>query len=204
MSSLETMLAEIQAENGFGVLLLAQMDGVPDTVQLMIATTEFDESVNGLRDKSRYLVRAIGVQEQRVSVGIFKSALVKAEADHPLLYEYNTPPAALFFRGETQNPDALLLKVFQAYSQVFGPWRQVPTYLNTGKPLMDVFTGGGDLVGEMPQPLADTLVKVFESEQLETKVMAGQRAAEMPAQKVLLLDDSYVVAADFSVEALGT
>ena len=202
-NKIEQMLAEIGGENGYGVFLLAQMDAVPDTLQFIIATTEYDASVDGLRDKHRYLVRAVGVQEHRISVGIFKSATVYENADHPLLYEYNTQPMALFFRGEVKNADALVLNLIQAYSGVFRDWHHVPDYLNTAKPLYDLFTGGGDLVGEMPAPLADALDKVLVAQGVETKQIAGERNEEQPSMKALLLDESYVVALDFTADLLG-
>ena len=203
MTTIDQLLEEINTPQGYGVFLMVQMDAVPDTLQLMIATTEFDEEANGLRDKARYLVRAIGVQEHRVSVGIFKNARHKTGEDHPLLYQYNSPPVGMFYRGELKKPDTLILNLFQTYSSVFADWRQVPDYLNTNKPLLEVFTSGGDLVGQMPKPLADALVPVFESLNLETKIIAGEKPGEMPPQQVLLLDDSFIVAMDFSIEKLG-
>jgi hypothetical protein len=203
MTLLNQLLDEINAPQGYGVFLMIQMDAVPDTLQLMIATTEFDEEANGLRDKARYLVRAIGVQEHRISVGIFSGAQHKADEDHPLLYQYNSQPVGLFYRGQLQDPNALLLSLIQTYSSVFGDWRHVPDYLNTSKPLMEVFTSSGDLVGQMPEPLAKALAPVFEKQQAETKIIPGEKPKEAPPQKLLLLDDSYIVAMDFSVEKLG-
>jgi hypothetical protein len=200
---LDQLLHEINAEDGYGVLLMTQMDGVPDTIQMMIATTEYDAASEGLRDKNRYLLRAVGVQEHRVSVGIFKSGAVFADEAHPLLYQYNSLPVGLFYRGPVEAPTALILSILQAHSSVFGSWRQAPAYLNKAKPLLEVFSGGGDLVGEMPQPLATALAPIFAERGLETKVITGEREGKNPPQKVLLLDDSYVVAMDFSVDQMG-
>lgn len=197
------LLDEINTADGYGVLLLAQMDGVPDTLQFIVATTALDESGAGLRDKNRYIVRALGVQEHRVSVGLFKAARTFDGEDHPLLLQYNSTPTGLFFRGQPQNVEALILNIFQTYSQVFGDWRHVPDYLNLSKPLLDLFGGGGDLVGEMPAPLASALDPAFVAQGLETKHITGEKPKEQPPQKLLLLDDSYVVAMDFSVDLLG-
>lgn len=204
MTKLAQMLDEINAPDGYGVLLLAQMDSVPDTVQLMIATTAYDAEVDGLRDKSRYLVRAVGVQEHQLSVGIFQGVQHLEGEAHPLLYQYNSQPTGLFFRGgPPANPDGLLLRTLQIYTEVFGAWRHMPAYLNVSKPLMDVFSAEGDLVGEMPRPLAEALTKAFADQQLETKIIDGQKDPEQPPMKVLLLDHSYIVAMDFSVDELG-
>jgi hypothetical protein len=201
MPKRDQLIAEVNRENGYGVFLMAQMDSVPDTLQFIIATTEYDEAADGLRDKSRYVIRAIGVREHRVSVGMFGT--IAFPEDHPLLYETNTAPVGVFFRGQPQNASELVLDIFQAYASTFGPWRQIPSYLNTNQPLMDLVNSGGALLGEMPRPLADRMDKVLQHHQLETKLIEGERPADQPAMKVLLLDDSYVVAMDFTVEQLG-
>lgn len=182
---------------------MAQMDAVPDTLQLIIATTYFDESANGLRDKARYIVRAIGVQEHRISVGMFRKIAVYQAEEHPLLYEYNSLPTGLFFKGTPPDVHGLMVDVFQAYSTTFGLWRHLPQYLNIQKPLHDLFAGGGDLVGQMPKPLADRLDKVLVHHGLETKVLVGEKHKEAPNMKTLLFDESYIVAIDFSVDELG-
>lgn len=199
MTKREQMLHELAGENDYGVLLMVQMDSVPDTIQCVVATTTHDEAAGGLRDKHRYVVRAIGVQEHNVAVGMFKSARVLD--DHPLLHQYNTPPVGLFFRGTPDDANELVLDIFQGYASTFGPWRQIPTYLNLTRPLIEMVQGGGDLIGQMPRPLADTLAKAFEHHGCETKITEDKR--EGPDYKVLLLDDSYIVAMDFAVDLLG-
>lgn len=200
---IQQLLDEVNAEEGYGVFLMAQMDSTPDTLQFIIATTEFDETVNGLRDKHRYIVRCIGVQEHHISLGIFKHMSIKQKEEHPLLYQYNAPPVGLFFRGTPTDTNELVLDIFQGYASTFGQWRQIPEYMNVSKPLVDIFSGGGDLVGEMPKPLADRLDKVIKHHQLETKMIEGERHKEMPYMKALLMDESYIVAIDFSVDELG-
>lgn len=197
----QQLLDEINAENGYGVLLLSQLDSVPDTLQFIVATTIYDEQADGLRDKTRYIVRALGVQEHRVSMGMFKSISITRE--HPLIYEDNTNPVGLFFRGTPDNANELILDIFQAYASTFGPWRQIPRYLNMSKPLVNLVSGGGDLLGEMPKPLAERMEKVLQHHKLETKLMEGKHPDGTPKVKALLMDESYVVALDFSVDELG-
>lgn len=199
----QQFLDEINAEHGYGVMLMTQMDAVPDTLQFVIATTEFDPEVDGLRDKNRYLLRAIGIQEHRISLGMFRSAKQADKENHPLLMQYNSQPVALFFRGTPRNVDALILNVFQTYSSVFWDWHHVPEFLNINKPLFDLFGDGGDLVGEMPRPLANALIPVLEAQGVETKVIEGERHKEQPEMKLLLLDESYIIAMNFTVDKLG-
>jgi len=202
-NQIDRLISEINAENGYGVCLMVQMDAVPDTLQFIIASTYFDESVGGLRDKSRYILRAVGVQEHRLSVGMFRKIAVHQAEGHPLLYEYNSLPTGLFFKGTPADVNGLMIDVFQTYSSTFGLWRHLPQYLNVQKPMFNLFTGGGDLVGQMPKPLADKMEKVLIHHGLEAKVLVGEKHKEAPNMKALLLDDSYVVAIDFSVDELG-
>lgn len=207
MPKREQLLKELESEQAYGVFVMLQMDSVPETLQLVIATTEYDDKAGGLRDKSRYLIRAIGVQEHKVTVGIFGS--LQFADDHPLLYQYNATPVGLFFRGQAADPNALLVDMLQAYATTFGLWRQIPQYLNNSKPLFNLLSSNGDLLGEMPKPLADELVKALEKHQLETKIIEGNSPLDSDEHgrtqlmKTLIIDDSYFVALDFVVEMLG-
>jgi hypothetical protein len=206
MPKRQQMLDEINQENGYGVFLMAQMDGVPDTVQMVITTAQYDPDIDGLREKGHYVVRALGVREHQVSVGMFKAINFNQGEEHPLLYGYNTKPVGVFFRGQPENPQELVLDIFQGYVSTFGQWRHIPEFLNVSKPLLDVVGGGGDLLGEMPTPLATQMDKVLQHHKLETKLIEArlEEGAEVPPpMKLLLLDNSYLVAMDFSVEELG-
>lgn len=200
MPKTEQLIEEISRENGYGVLLMAQMDSVPETLQFVIATTEYDDEAQGLRDNSRYIVRAVGVQEHRVSMGIFGH--IRFPESHPLLYQYNEQPVGLFFRGSPDQPQELLLDLIQAYSGVMQEWRHIPTYLNMQQPLADLVRSGGGLLGEMPASLADGLERALQHHGLETHRVAGEKS-DGPAMKLMLLDDSYVLAMDFTIEELG-
>jgi hypothetical protein len=207
MPKRERLLQELTGDNAVGVLLMVQMDGVPETLQLVVVTMEYDETAGGLRDKGRYVIRALGVQEHRVSVGIFQTLRLMDE--HPLLYQYNTTPTGVFYRGQTKDVNALLVDLLQAYATTFGPWRQIPDYLNTTQPLFNLLSSGGDLLGEMPAPLANQIVKVLDQHELEHKVIEGPSPEESDEHgrsqlmKALIVDESFVVAMDFTVEELG-
>jgi hypothetical protein len=199
-------LRELEGDDRFGVLLLAQLDAVPETLQLIVTTTQLDPATGGLRDVGQYIIRAIGVAEHRLTLGLLTS--VETRTDHPLLYQYNSPPVGLFFRGEPDDGNALLADVLQAYASTFGPWRQPPTYLNVARPLHNLLTSGGDLIGQMPRPLAENLSKTLEAHGLETRSMEEPLQAEdehgrSRLRTVMLLDESYIVAFDFTVEMLG-
>lgn len=206
MPKKQQLLEEVGGETGYGILLMTQMDGVPDTLQLVVTTAEYDAEVDGLREKKHYVVRALGVREHRVSVGVFKTLEIHEGDSHPLLYTYNTPSLGVFFRGQPQHPEELVLDIFQGYASTFGPWRHIPQFINTNMPLLDLVKSGGHMLGEMPQPLAQRMEKVLQHHALETKLIEAQHEDDHkppPPAKVLLIDEGYVVAFDFSVDELG-
>lgn len=209
MPKREQLLNDLQGDKDFGVLLAVQMDGVPETIQLVVLTGVLDEAAGGLREKNKYVIRALGVNEHRVSVGMFGNLRLQ-EDDHPLLFQYNAPPVAVFFRGEMDgvNMAELVLDISQAHASTFGQWRDLAAYINTNQPLVDLLESGGGLLGQMPKPLAERMGKVFEHHNVEHKLMEGELSetdehGRSRKRKLLLLDDSYVVAFDFSVEELG-
>jgi hypothetical protein len=201
----EQLLREMSAEESLGIVLMAQLDAVPETLQVVIVTTEPDPTTGNLRDLNRYLIRAIGVAEHRLTLGLFKS--LRITEDHPLLYAYNTDAVGLFFRGETPNADSLVLDVLQGYASVFGQWRSPPTYFNLEAPLHTLLTSGGGLLGEMPRPLADRLSNIMEAHGLETRTFFEEEVPDEHGRerkrRVMLLDDAFIVAFDFTIERLG-
>jgi hypothetical protein len=201
------MLSQLQAEDDYGVLLLVQVGGAPNELQLMIQTAKYDQAAGGLRPRGQYILRALGVREHKVSVGVFGT--LKFEDDHPLLFQYNTTPVAVFFKGAPQDVNELTLDIHQAHASTFGGWRQFPQYMNVGQPLVTLLKSGGGLLGEMPKPLADRLEKVLAHHRLDSKLVEGEATdpedehGRSRLHKVLTIDQSYVVALDFSVDEIG-
>ncbi|KXK50412.1 MAG: hypothetical protein UZ13_02421 [Chloroflexi bacterium OLB13] len=79
--------------------------------------------------------------------------------------------------------------------------------MNTSKPLLSLLQSGGDLLGQMPLSLAQSLAAVLELHGLETHMVSEplkpDEHGRSRQRKVLILDESYVIAFDFSVEYLG-
>jgi hypothetical protein len=202
------------ADNRQAALLIVQVGAMPNELQLITQIAEYDAAAEGLRPIRNYIVRVLGVLEHRVvSLGTTVASVSIAD-DHPLLWEYNTRPTALFFRGNVDHAAAndLTLDILQTHASTFGPWRRFPEYLNVQQPLATLLQSGGGLLGQMPQPLADKLVPVLERHGLETKLQHGTpyvQAHDNPAllqQKlaVLLFGASYFISYAFSFDEMGT
>jgi hypothetical protein len=207
MPKREKLLNQLNTENDLGVLLAVQMGGVPQELHLIVETAKLDEAAGGLRPQGQFVVRALGVFEHQVSLGAFKN--LRFLDDHPLLYQYNTQTMGVFFRGKPQNVHELILDIEQAHVSTFGHWREFIDYLELTQPLVDLLTSGGGLLGRMPKPLAERMAKVFEHHKVEHKLIEGDTDDDEDEHgrsrnaKALLIDNSYFVALDFSVEELG-
>jgi hypothetical protein len=163
--------------------------------------------VEGLRERERYIIRALGVREHRLSLGLF-GRLVFTD-DHPLLYPHNTPRVGVFFRGGVENVSEVVLDISQAHASTFGPWRHLADDVNTAQPLVDLLASGGGLLGEMPKPLAERMGRVFAHHGIEYKLIEDAAFSTVDEHgrsrlaKLLLIDQGYVIALDFSVDQPG-
>lgn len=206
MPKRELLLNELGTENDYGVLLATQMGGVPNELQLIVQTAQYDEKVEGLRVRSQYVIRVLGVREHEIHLGIF-STLAFSDA-HPLLHHHNAPKVSVYFNGTPENVLELILDIQQAHLSTFGPYRHIAGDVNPAMPLMNLFERGSGLLGEMPAPLAERMVKVLKHHKLETSTVEADlpdadehgRSREM---KLLMIDNSYFIALDFSVEQMG-
>lgn len=200
---------DLANKNRQAALLVTQVGGMPQELQIITQVAEYDEAAQGLRPIRTYIIRVLGVLEHRiVNLGTTVDE-IKLESDHPLLYQYTAKPTALFFRGEVANTDSITIDMLQAYASTFGPWRQFPEYMNTDQPLENLLKSGGGLLGQMPEPLAVRLQKVLEHHKLETKITQGtpyvdEHKNPMQEQQlsVLVFGASYFVAYAFSFDVM--
>ncbi|MEZ4669143.1 MAG: hypothetical protein R3E39_14645 [Anaerolineae bacterium] len=203
----EQLLAELQGEKAYGIFLAVQMGGVPQELQLMVQTATFDEQAQGLRPRNQYVVRALGVVEHRLSLGIFGNLFFTEE--HPVLFHYNLPRSVIQFDGQPDDVNELVLDINQAYLSTFGPWRELAKDLNREQPLVNLLQSGKGVLGTMPQPGAERMLRVLahhgvqghlEENRLYEDEDEHGRSRNM---KLLGIDDSYFIALDFTVDELG-
>jgi hypothetical protein len=205
----DRLLDEAQGEHHYGILLAVQVGGVPNELQLMIETAEYDEKAQGLRPKGGYIIRALGVREHRVTLGVF--ATMSFSAEHPLLYHHNKPQVEIRFEGMPANINECVLDISQAYLSTFGPWRQLgerDDELNRDQPLVPLLASGGGLLGAMPQPAAEAMAKVMRHHGLQVTLTPRPMSEQdehgrSRLAQALFIDHTYVIALDFSVDAMG-
>ncbi len=199
-------------ENNVGVLLVTQMGGAPEELQLIIQTATYDEAIKGLRERQAYIVRALGVKEHRVSLGVFNNLFIAAE--HPILHHHNAARHKVNFEGQPDDANALVLDIQATYGAVFGPWRDLAEDLNREKPLFDLLQSGAGTLGIMPEPAAKRVLKVFEHHNMTATLEEVEAERATPDDddkasvfetdlKLLALDDSYFIAYSFVVDHMN-
>ncbi len=201
------LFEELQGENQVGILLMAQMGGVPNELQLFIQTAEYDEAAQGLRERNNYLLRVLSVREHRLSLGLFGSLFIAEQ--HPILLHHNEPKPDVHFEGQPADINELVLDIHQAYASTFGPWRELAADINREKPLVDLLREGSGRLGTMPQTAAERMLRVLAHHNLKGW-LAGESVRENTDEhgrstlwKLLGVGDSYFVALDFAVDRVG-
>lgn len=211
MPKRDNLFEDMNGDDRQAALLVVQVGGMPNELQLILETAQLDDDQEGLRPLHNYIVRILGVTEHRVvNLGTTVEHMALVD-DHPLLYQYNKTPVALFVRGNPTDINAVILDIAQAHSEVFGLWRRFPEYMNIEKPLYTLFEEGGGLLGQMPKPLAEKLVAVMDKHGLETKLIEGENPANKnknPMVKnqniqALFIGASYFISYAFSIEEMG-
>jgi hypothetical protein len=211
MPKRENLFNDMQGDDRQAAMLVVQVGGMPNELQIIVETAQYDEEKEGLRPLHNYIVRILGVTEHRVVNLGTTVEQVRLLDDHPLLYQYNKTPVALFVRGIPTDINALILDIAQAHSEVFGLWRRFPDYMNIEKPLFTLFEEGGGLLGQMPKPLAEKLITVMEKHGIETKFIEGENPADKNKNpmvdnqtiKALFIGSSYFISYAFSFEEMG-
>jgi hypothetical protein len=181
------------------------MGGTPQEVQVILQTAEYHEDKDALHPAGQYIVRAIGVREHRLSVGLF-GAMVLAD-ENPLLFPHNEKIMQVYFKGQTENIDSLLIDINQLYAQTYGrydPFRRMADELNPTMPLATLLNSGSGLLGEMPEPFANTVGQVFERHGLKTNFIESDDHRPPEPFRLLVMDDSYLVAQMFSADPMGS
>ena len=207
MPDRQRLIDELQGPDDVGVLLMAQMGGVPNELQLFIQAAVYDEAAQGLRDKNGYMVRVLGVQEHRMSLGLFGSMFMADE--HPILLHHNDPKLVVHFEGQASDINELVLDIHQAHASTFGPWRELAGDINWDQPLVDLLKSGGGVLGTMPKTAAEHMVRVFEHHGMSAHLEGVSERDDTDEHgrstlwKLLGIGDSYFVALDFTVDVMG-
>jgi hypothetical protein len=195
----QQLTQEMQAEDAVGLLAAAQLGRSVNELSLIVQTTLFDRSVGGLRPQTQYVIQASGLVEHKLTLGLFNR--IGFVADHPLLYHHNLPRVRVFVGSPLADPDRLIQAINDAHTQVYDGWRDLEMDLNRLASIDRVLQAGYGLLGDMPQPFAKTISEVLTQYGVQHTLMEDD-APPVP-MKLLVLDESYLVGADFTAEVAG-
>jgi hypothetical protein len=204
MPDREQLFAELQGDDQVGILLLAQLGGVPNELQLFIQTAEYDDAAKGLRDRNNYTIRILSVHEHRLSLGLFGSLFIAGQ--HPILLHHNEPKPDIYFEGTPSDVNELVLDISQAYASTFGPWRELAADINREQPLVDLLKSGQGRLGKMPLTAAERMLRVLAHHGMKGRLEGEIERATTEEHgrstlwKLLGVGDSYFVALDFAID----
>lgn len=199
--TLQTLLTTLQPDNNLGVLLMVQMGGTPQELQLILQTTTYDPEKDALRTTGQYVLRALGVIEHKVALGLFNNLILSHS--NPLMDRYEAPHVELYFRGTLSQADALMLELQQLYGQTYGIYRHMADEINHAMPLEKLLTSGYGALGVMPQPFAEKVCALFARYGLQTSLLPAEVESAPMKHQLLVMDDSYLIAQAFSADPMG-
>ena len=198
--TLQSIIQTLTHNDKIGVLLVAQMGATPQEVQLILQTADYDEETYTVTTGDTFIIRCIGVEDHRISVGLFNRLIVTDE--HPVLWNYNEVFRQIYFKGTPDNIDGLMLELNQLYGQHYGEVRNLAQDINRMAPLETILKRGNGLLGEMARPMAEKIKALFARYEMEVNLVPSEQE-EPPFKHVLLvMDDSFVIAQLFSADPL--
>ncbi|KAB2906038.1 MAG: hypothetical protein F9K27_00075 [Anaerolineae bacterium] len=209
--NLKTIIDALVPENNLGVLLAAQMGGTPREVQIILQTTEYDAGQDALKVTGQHIIRAIGVIEHRVSLGLFHTIVLSSE--NPLLYRHNSRKVQVYFRGVPDHIDSFMIDLNQLYGQTYGvfdPSGRMADEINRTMPLYNLLKNGNGLLCTSPQPFAEKLQKLLAQHNMTCSFLEvedhphddGDHHHHDLTYQLLAMDDSYLVAQLFSSDPM--
>lgn len=192
----------LAVDHAIGILLAAQMGATPQEIQLVVQSADYNEETQAVTSQQGYIIRCIGVQEHRFSVGMFNRLVVVD--DHPLLWNHNAQYKQIYFSGHCEDVDGLMLELNQIYGQHYGIVRSLADDINRMAALGTILGRGNGLLGEMPEPMADLVKTLLERYDYNVNLLDAELEKSPIPFKLLVLDDSYVIAQMYSVDYLKT
>ena len=199
---LNELVAELEIDHVIGILLAVQMGATPQELQLVVQSADYDEETHAVTAKQGYVIRGIGVQEHRLSVGMFNRFIVIE--DHPLLWNHNERYKQIYFNGTSEDADGFMLELNQLYGQHYGNMRNLADNINRMAPLGTLLGRGSGLLGEMPVPMAEKVKDLLERYGYEVNLLDSEQKDPPLQFKLLVIDDSYFIAQMYSVDYLKT
>jgi hypothetical protein len=140
--------------------------------------------------------------EFRISDDIAQN--IDVTSDHPLLWTVAADSVAAYFNGAPADSIAAVGALYEAHHGAAGNWIPFSRFFNP-LPLSKLLAAGNGKLAEGPAPLLEIYRGVLGTFGVDVQLKFPRRPSrwmgatwvEFGPQKVLLMDESYVIATDF-------
>lgn len=122
--------------------------------------------------------------------------------EHPLLRHYTEPWCALYVSSTCAHPNELIGLLAECADRWSDGWRSIDRYLNPTVPASKLLSEGFGELATGPRPLLESLSRLLEDAGCAPSLLRQATSARRRL-RVLLLDESYVIARQFAWERLG-
>ena len=195
----------------FRSLRISRVERQDETLVFWLDVLYYDEDdivddndiSNNTDSVQRWQVSCSSVREHRFSLGYYYD--ISLLDDHVLLMPHVTRRAVLSFHGRAEDVSSVIGALYERHKEVVGAWIPFGEYLNS-MPLTKLLAGGFGMLAEGPKTLLAAYKEVLERHGVQASHYDSEPFAssynekwieETTRLKVLILEKSYVVAADF-------
>lgn len=131
--------------------------------------------------------------------------------EHALLWEYTENRCQLFFRGYTENLEALVGSLFLKHKEITEGWIPFDKYLNDMTEIEKLLQWGAGLLAEGPEKIVNEYSKVLDSFNINSSIVSigypkkwceNGLIEDKDEKYVLIFGNSFVVAREFIDERI--
>ncbi len=192
----DQLFTEMQSDDAVGLLLAAQLHNTPGEMNIVVQSTLLDHSIGRLKPQNQYVIHLINLAEHKLTLGLFDEiAFVES---HPLLYHHNAPRFDVFISSAPESPESVLQEIEDAHEEILRGWRDITRDFNPMTAPDAILRTGFGFLGKMPEPVAQAVAQVLTRHNVQHNLIADE--TPITPMKLLAIDQSYFVAADFEIE----
>lgn len=199
LEALISLTETVQFEDSGG-LCVCSFNSTAGAMDLELAIDVGDES-----EKQHWRVHCDGVQQFRMQNGWVDTITVAAE--HPLLWQFTEPVVGLYFSAPAPTPLAIVGALYERHRRLVGNWIPFHFYLNPfpggmsallQKSAGELASGPAAIIDAYAEVLAHHGIRSSRLPRRPAKIWNGQEWVVPPALRALLLDESFIIAENFS------
>jgi hypothetical protein len=187
-------------ENFGGCICVQSFNASVGDVDLVLAVKTGDASVEQV-----WQVHCTGVQQFHIQDRWVDT--IDEATEHPLLWPFTDPLVTIYFRGPASTPLAIVGALYERHRELTGDWIPFHHYLNRYPGGLSALlqtsagefaSGPAKIIDAYAEVLAQHGVRSSRLQRGPAKIWNEQPSVAPPSLQVLLLNQSFVIAEDFS------